>query len=469
MSCRSNINVDITSVSPEVTGSCIKLVVHIGRDVTKKILLDKGFFQEPDYNYLNFDEDLDYSDIDYVLLSHNHIDHSGLLPTLYKHNYKGNVYCSTKTSKILPIALNDVAKIMDYEVKDMIRKKVLYNFADVENLQKHIIPVEFNKVIKLDENISVMFIQNPHLYGAASIFLAIKSKGEETLNLLYTGDYASDNMLFNILPFPNWLYKKKINIIQESTYGDTTTKDVKRVFKENILSACKANKAILLPAFAIGRYQEVMYLINLYKSENLIPTDYPVYIDGVTPLNYNRILFNDKDLKQDVKEILLKYPFIQVSNDPITRMKLLSNPKRCIVITTSGMISNGYSNEYARNWLNKKNVLIHLLGYMAQGTLGRELISAPYGKDIIIRGDKVAKLADVAFTTELSRHAKQNEQIEYLKPFSDIKCHFTTHGPKNTREVFSNCVTNEIHPKNGVVLEPNKTYKINAFGLKKIF
>ena len=264
MANRAKITFDLVSLTPEVTGSCLKLKYNIPNEKPIQILLDKGYYQEAKYSSLNIQKDVDFSDIDYVFLSHNHIDHSGLLPILYKNGCKHKVYCTYQTSKVLPIALNNTVQIMETESK-LFKVKPLYSFDDVTKMMSHIVRVNYNEVIRINKNLSVMFIQNSHLYGAASIYISVKAPNQETNNLLYVSDYAEKSPIFKSLKFPSWLYDRKINIIQESTYGATKEKDVENVFRENIKLACKSRKSILLPSFAMGRYQEVMYFINLYK------------------------------------------------------------------------------------------------------------------------------------------------------------------------------------------------------------
>lgn len=466
MANRAKITFDLVSLTPEVTGSCLKLKYNIPNEKPIQILLDKGYYQEAKYSSLNIQKDVDFSDIDYVFLSHNHIDHSGLLPILYKNGYKHKVYCTYQTSKVLPIALNNTVQIMETESK-LFKVKPLYSFDDVTKMMSHIVRVNYNEVIRINKNLSVMFIQNSHLYGAASIYISVKAPNQETNNLLYVSDYAEKSPIFKSLKFPSWLYDKKINIIQESTYGATKEEDVENVFRENIKLACKSRKSILLPSFAMGRYQEVMYFINLYKYYGDIPKNYTVYLDGSISDAYNKILFNSDFLDRNAKEILLKYPFHKVGKN---REYLLNNPNRCIVITTSGMVTNGYSKDYVTRWLNRNDILIHLLSsYMADNSLGKELIETTPGDIIKIQDSCIKKVADVKCTGEFSRHATQSGNIEYLKKFNNIECLFITHGSTENRIAYKHAVDATLNLKRTEILETGKTYRVGAYGLNKIF
>lgn len=466
MANRAKITFDLVSLTPEVTGSCLKLKYNIPNEKPIQILLDKGYYQEAKYSSLNIQKDVDFSDIDYVFLSHNHIDHSGLLPILYKNGYKHKVYCTYQTSKVLPIALNNTVQIMETESK-LFKVKPLYSFDDVTKMMSHIVRVNYNEVIRINKNLSVMFIQNSHLYGAASIYISVKAPNQETNNLLYVSDYAEKSPIFKSLKFPSWLYDRKINIIQESTYGATKEKDVENVFRENIKLACKSRKSILLPSFAMGRYQEVMYFINLYKYYGDIPKNYTVYLDGSISDAYNKILFNSDFLDRNAKEILLKYPFHKVGKN---REYLLNNPNRCIVITTSGMVTNGYSKDYVSRWLNRNDILIHLLSsYMADNSLGKELIETTPGDIIKIQDSCIKKVADVKCTGEFSRHATQSGNIEYLKKFNNIECLFITHGSTENRITYKHAVDATLNLKRTEILETGKTYRVGAYGLNKIF
>ena len=473
---KPNLYADILSESKEVTGSCIKIIIPIPNGKKKTILLDKGLFQEKEYIYKNDETNYNFSDVDYVFLSHNHIDHSGLLPILYKYGYKKSIFCTEETSTILPLSLYNTALIFDIESKKNPQKRPLYTEKDVDYTLSKVIPLPYNVLIKIDENMSMMFIQNSHLYGAASIYFSIKSKGTDSkyINLLYVSDYNNKSLIFKPLPFPNWIYEKDITIIQESTYGSTKSCDIKKVLKENLSEACNKNMAILLPAFSIGRYQEIMYLVNLWKSEGLIPEDYPVFLDGTLPIAYNNILLNSPRLKDDVKEILRKYTFERVYSEYSThrvrfsREYLLSHPKRSIVITTPGMISNGWAEEYVKNWISHENVLIHLLGYVAEETLGRKIIDANHDQLISFSdGLEVQKRAQVKTTSELSSHAPQDILLDYLSKFQNIKCHFTTHGSNENRQIFSEVVKDKINPKSALILKNDTIYRINGYGFEK--
>lgn len=462
---KNNLYFDVQSASHKVTGNCTYLTIPFPNKTEKRILIDVGLFQEKEYLELNKSFGFKPENIDYVFITHNHTDHTGRIPLLYKLGYKHMVFCTNKTHKVLPIALNDTTSILYSDAK-LKKEKPLYNLADTQKALNSIISYPNNELFRLDDNISFMFIPNAHIYGAASIFLKIKYPGEKTINLLFSGDYAKENMLFNTEEIPSWIFDTSPIIFQECTYGNTNSWDTVHVFKENMVEACKEEKCILLPAFSLGRYQEAMYLINLYKKMGVIPKNYPVYLDGVMPLKYNSIILNDDTLKKEAKEILNAYPFTIVTHE--NRGHVMQPFGKKIVIASSGMMTNGWSYEYMKNWLCYDNVLIHLLGYMAEGTFGRKLLEIKKGDILeLLDGQKVLKLAQVEHTSELSAHAKQDDLLEYLKPFPTINAHFSMHGDNDVREIYSSKVATKINPKSTFNLRPDTIYRLDGYGFRK--
>ena len=168
---------DIMACHPEVTGSCFLAVLKLPNRETVKFVIDCGLFQEKEYDSLNNELPFDCDEISFVVVTHNHVDHIGRLPLLFKRGYNGKVYCSTQTKILLPLALNDSQKVLD-DVCKRKHQSSLYNVKDVETTLNNVVGVDFNNKIKVTPNIEVTFLENGHLIGAAMILIEINYQGK---------------------------------------------------------------------------------------------------------------------------------------------------------------------------------------------------------------------------------------------------------------------------------------------------
>ena len=464
MANRAKITFDLVSLTPEVTGSCLKLKYNIPNEKPIQILLDKGYYQEAKYSSLNIQKDVDFSDIDYVFLSHNHIDHSGLLPILYKNGYKHKVYCTYQTSKVLPIALNNTVQIMETESK-LFKVKPLYSFDDVTKMMSHIVRVNYNEVIRINKNLSVMFIQNSHLYGAASIYISVKAPNQETNNLLYVSDYAEKSPIFKSLKFPSWLYDRKINIIQESTYGDMDTNEMHKCFKENILKCISEGGTVVTPVFSLGRSQEILYELKCMQDKGELSKDIPIYFDGKLAIRYTDLYVKDGlDVKEDMRYF---FPKNLTFVDKLNRCKVLEDKERKIILTTSGMGSYGPAQMYIPEYITRKNAMIHFTGYTAEGTLGNRLKNTEVGDIVEVGGLLAKKKATVEYTTEYSAHAKADEMIEFLNQFKNLRLVLVNHGETEVKNAFAKRIVKEVETKKVGLLGREYFFRVNPYGLVK--
>lgn len=456
--------VDLQAFHPEVTGSCFYLNIVVNHALQYKLLIDFGMYHEENYEDLNQVIPVDLSEIDAVLVTHNHIDHTGKLPLLYLNGFKGQVYATDLTSQLMGPALRDTANIFKLNAK---RKKehFFYSSADVQNLLDHVIGCSYNTKIDLAPFISMMFLPNQHLLGAASILLKIKPPHQKAIFLLFTGDYAKNNLLFSFPPLPSNIYKKDITIIQEATYGAMSTKEIIPCLENNILHAIAEGKTVICPAFALGRYQEMMYLIRLWQDSNKLSKDIPIYLDGNLPFAYNAIIQkNPTCLNANAKRFYPHHCDV-VSDDK--RPDLLSNSPK-IIITTSGMGSQGPAYYYIQQAISLPHVLFHFLGYMAENTLGRKLQEVEKGDTFLMSGMVLQKNADVVYTNELSAHAKQDELLSYLRDFSHINCLLTNHSQTSTNETYVKYVKQQnLGIKKIGIAKCNFIYRIDAYGLVK--
>lgn len=458
--------VDVMALHKEVTGSCIINIIKFPDGSTKKILIDCGLFQEMDYSQLNKTLPFNPAEIDYVLVTHNHVDHTGRLPLLQRLGYNGEIYMSQTTSKLVSYALEDSYKVLRNKAK-LVNELPLYTIDDVEKTLKLVKGLEYEKIYHLDDNIKITFFMNGHLPGAAVILLQIKYPGQyEDINLLFTGDYNDSNMFFDVKPVGKWVYQLPINIIQESTYGDMNSSDIKFAFEKNVLEAISKQQEVVIPVFSLGRSQEIMYVLKKWQEEGKLDPTIPIYFDGKLGIRYTSLYLKDGlDNREESKDFLPK-SFEYVSSNQMR--KDITEDGHCkIILTTSGMGSYGPAQTYLPIYLKRPNALIHFTGYVAEGTLGRRLYECEKENIVEVGGLQVKKLADVQFTAEFSAHAKADQLIHFLSQFEDMKLLLVNHGTNEKKAIYEKRVIDELNPKNVGILGRDYLYRIGPHGLIK--
>lgn len=467
--------VDIMAVHQEVTGSCIIVNIRFPDGRTKKALVDCGLFQEGEESTaLNKKLCFDANTIDYVLITHNHVDHTGRLPLLVKNGYRGKIHMSNSTSKLISYALGDSYKVLKTRAK-ISGEPSLYTEDDVDQTLRQVECHNYEESFYLDENeknIKVTFFMNGHLPGAVIILIQIKyhdsSRPYENINLLFTGDYNNKNMFFDVKSLPKWVTRLPITIVQESTYGDMDSTEIKKVFENNVLTALNDGKEVVAPVFSLGRGQEIPYILKGWQKEGKLDRNIPIYFEGKLGMNYTNLFINDGlDNREECKD-LLPENFHLVSGNSELRRAIMNDGKSKIILPTGGMGSHGPAQTYIPAYLNRKNALIHFTGYCAEGTLGRRLFDCPYGEAIDVAGLQVKKLADVQYTSEFSAHAKADELIQFLNTFENIRLILINHGESNTKEIYADRVLDEVNAKNVGILG-TYLFRIDGYGLVKSF
>lgn len=396
----------------------------------KKILLDCGLFQGKDEAEMNNNKNLgfDPESVDYCILSHAHIDHSGAIPYLVKKGFKGNIYCTRATQDLCGIMLIDSAHIQESDVEYLNRRREqkglsliepLYTIKDAENSLRHFRGLAFNKWTKIDDDIEVCFTVVGHILGAAAVNLRIKDEGN-VYHLCYTGDIGRLNhkIIKNPEPFPQAQY-----IITESTYGDRLHKDVsqseERLF-QIVYNTCVVKKGkLIIPAFSVGRTQEIVYALDRLEAAGKLPP-INVFVDSPLSTNATEIMKNHPECYNDS---ILEY--METNSDPfgfnrlkyirdVNESKLLNSIKEpCIIISASGMMEAGRILHHLRNNIgNKKNTVL-VVGYCSPYTLGHKI--ARGDKKIKLFGEEINVEADIETMEEYSAHGDYEEMIEFLK------------------------------------------------------
>ena len=325
--------VDVMALHNDVTGSCNFLVVKMPTNETFRIAVDCGMFQERENDCFNRDFPFDPEKLDYVLVTHNHVDHTGRLPLLVKKGYRGQILCSPATKTLMPLALADSCKVL----KDTARRnntRQLYSEVDVQDTIALLESVEFEKTIRLNRYTKATFFKNGHLLGAAMILLQIQYENDDAINILFTGDWNNKNMFFKVPGLPEWVRKLNLTVVQESTYGNMNSDAIVPCFKKNVAEKMANGGTIIIPVFSLGRSQEILKVLREMQDSNELDRSIPIYFDGKLAIKYTHIYLKDGfGLNDDCLDFL---PHDVVFVDDDIRDKILNSSESKIIVTTSG-------------------------------------------------------------------------------------------------------------------------------------
>lgn len=354
------------------------------------------------------------SSIDYVLLTHGHLDHCGWLPRLVSQGFRGKIYCSTPTVSIAKLILLDSAKIQEEEAERANNEKTakheiaepLYTVEQAQEVSPLFRSVKHNETIMLDAEISAKFFGSGHIIGACSIELILEGK-----KLIFSGDLGQDD---DVLMFPPIKPKKADYVFIESTYGNKIhpEEDVKLLLETYINNTYHKDGTVIIPSFAVERAQTIMYLIWQLKLEDRIP-NIPYVIDtpmGVDVLNvfYSNLNWH-KLSKSECEEMSKVFTIISDYKETIETI-YDSRPK--VVIAASGMMTGGRVLSYLERYITRANTTLIIVGYQAEGTRGRKLLEG--AKELKIFGKYYEVNANVVEIESLSAHADQKDLLNWL-------------------------------------------------------
>ncbi|WP_019227650.1 MBL fold metallo-hydrolase RNA specificity domain-containing protein [Sedimentibacter sp. B4] len=459
-----------------VTGSS-----HLIQANDKKILLDCGMYQGKDED-LNYEEfEFNPSEIDYLLLSHSHIDHSGRIPLLVKKGFRGKIYCSKPAYDLCRIMLMDSAHIQESEAewKNVKARRSgralvepMYTQEDAELSLKYFYPVLYDQIINIDENITVRFKDAGHILGSAITEVWINEE-ETTTKLVYSGDLGMKDRA--LLRDPSIIESADYLII-ESTYGnrlhenlETRTEGLINI----ILDTVESGGSVIIPSFAVGRTQEIIYELNKFlechadeKSDNRKKfMDIPVYIDSPLATKATEIFKQNANVFDDEARrcILEGDNPLEFENlhftQSVEESKILNASKEPkIIISASGMCEAGRIKHHLKHHLWKKESSIVFVGYQAEGTLGRKLIDGE--KYVKVLGEEIRVNAQIHNVQGFSGHADKNALLEWLRGFSDKpKKVFLVHGETESKLSFAEEIEKTLQ-LSCIIPEYNKVYEI---------
>jgi metallo-beta-lactamase family protein len=439
------INLQFFGAAQRVTGSKHMVTSPSGM----KILLDCGLFQGINTSELNLDFGFNPKDVDVLLVSHAHIDHTGLIPRLIKKGFTGKIFCTAATKSLCEVMLMDSAKIQARDLERVNKRRknrneepleILYEEEDVEQALTQFETVALEKPFFLEENIKVTFYNAGHLLGSAGIYLEFL---DEKKTLFFTGDIGrpNDKILDSPSPFPKSDY-----IICESTYGNKLhepEQDIKAKLLQIVNHTCVEKRGkLIIPAFAVDRTQELVYALDQLVSEGSLPP-IPVYVDS--PLSVKATLImrdHSEDFNHDILAYIKKegdafgFDNLHYITEVEESKKLNESTEPCIIISSSGMAEAGRVKHHIANNIENPKTTILMVGYCSPNSLGHALKTGE--KTVQIHGQEKIVRAEIAIMDSFSGHADYSEIINHLKCQNpkDVRNIFLVHGEIENQTAF---------------------------------
>ncbi len=431
----------------EVTGSCIFLDI-CGR----KILIDFGMQQGQD-TYENARIPCAPAGIDYVILTHAHIDHSGLLPLLYAGGFSGEIHASSATVSLCEIMLRDSAHIQEFEAEWHNRKArrrgeaaraPLYTMEEAEETLTHFVRHPYYEKITLFDGVVIRFLDAGHLLGSSSIEMWI-TEGDITRKIVFSGDIGNKNQPLICDPTPP---DSADLLVMESTYGSRLHEKPKGYlpgFIRVIQETFSRGGSVIIPCFAVGRTQEILYYLKKIKDSGLLSEfgDFPIYMDSPLALAATQVFLQNRDscFDAEAKEMLER------GENPIGVSGLIcattsdeskainDDPRRKIILSASGMCEAGRIKHHLKHNLWKPENTVLFVGYQAEGTLGRQLLDG--AKRVTLFGETVEVLAEIVELPGMSGHADQNGLCDWLSHVKGVREIFLVHGATDSMEALA--------------------------------
>ena len=454
-----------------VTGSC-----HLITTEKHKILLDCGQFQggktREAMNYEPFP--FDPAEIDYMILSHAHIDHCGRIPLLVKRGFKGDIYCTDATADLVEVMLKDSGYIHEKEAEWKNRKneragrpavEPLYTFNDAVDSLKFIKPVLYDQLIELNEEMKFVFNDAGHILGSAITEIWITEEGQ-TSKIVFSGDLGV--MDRPILRDPT-IIKKADYVIMETTYGNrvhpSNSLDVTKLM-DIIRETAKHGGTTVIPSFAVGRTQELIYELNrVYDSDSEYRKDFEnlmVYVDSPMATTATEVFKKNAQVFDDeTKEYITKgdnpldFKNLKFTRTSQESMWLNTDPTPKVIISASGMCDAGRIRHHLKHNLWNRNSSIIFVGYQAEGTLGRMLLDG--AKEVTLFGENIRVNAQIHNLEGFSGHADKDGLLAWLSGFQKVPKHvFLVHGEEESKKAFAYTVKEKLGYDPIVVTEPSE-------------
>lgn len=425
-----------------VTGSQHLLTIN-----NKKILLDCGLFQgrRKDTYEKNKNFSFDPKEIDALILSHAHIDHSGNIPHLVKDGFRGPIYSTSATKDLCEIMLKDSAYLQQRDIEWLNKKnkkhlpdETLYSIEDVDAAIQYFVPVNYNTATEIFPGVTAYFQDAGHILGSAGIFLEIEEENGKKINFGFSGDIGRYDT--PIIKDPDYFRDLDL-LIMESTYGNrlhTKKDEVEEEVAKVVRQVFDRKGKIIIPAFAVGRTQLLVYVFHKLFDQKRIP-EIPIYVDSPLAVNATKV-FKDHPECFDRETSRI---FLESGNDPFGfgRLKYISTVDQSkelndindpiIIISASGMAEGGRILHHLANNIGNPKNLVLFVGYAAEQTLARKIMDGI--KQVNILGEEYSVNCQIKIMDYFSGHADQNELLDYLSlnPQKRLKNIFLVHGEED--------------------------------------
>ncbi len=452
-------NITFLGATKMVTGSNF-LVEGAG----KKFLVDCGMYQGKATDEMENEAPFlyDVNDIDFMLLTHAHIDHSGRIPKLYNEGFRGKVYATKATCDLCSIMLPDSGHIQEQENewknnkrkrKGEKQKPPLYTAEDATKCLEIFEPVKYDEIIDIDENIHVRFNDAGHMLGSAIIEVWVSENGKTT-KAVFTGDLGNNDI--PLLASPTMIDDADY-LIMESTYGDRLhlrNDEKAETFLDIVSETLDNGGTVVIPSFAVGRTQEILYELNMIKEERSKDEKFqeeyeklmkaPVYVDSPLAISATEIFKENEDLFDDeTKEIMkrgdnpLEFSGLKFTRTADESKALNESDEPAIIISASGMCEVGRIKHHLKHNIWNPNSTILFVGYQAPGTLGRTIVDG--AKKVKIFGEEFSVKARIEYIEGYSGHADQEWLLNFIYSFIKKPKHiFLVHGEPNGQLVLKN-------------------------------
>ncbi len=441
----------------EVTGSSHYLEVG-----ETKLLVDCGMEQGANL-YENIEPPVPYSEIQMVLLTHSHIDHVGMLPYIYARGFRGRVIATAATCDLCNIMLKDSAHIQETEAEWKNRKArragrpevpPLYEMNDALGVLEHFEAYNYGEMIELSENITIRFTDIGHLLGSSSIEIWMKENGVEK-KIVFSGDIGNHNK--PLIRDPQYT-KEADYVVMESTYGDRLHQkgadhisELVKIVQETL----DRGGNVVIPAFAVGRTQELLYFFRHIKSERLIHghdrfevyVDSPLAVEATHVFKQNQLECYDDETRELVSQGINPISFpglkLSVTSDESVNINFDSKPK--VIISASGMCDAGRIRHHLKHNLWRRECTVVFAGYQAEGTIGRSLIDG--NKTVRLFGETIEVEAHIETLHDISGHADRDGLLAWAEAFEKKpRQYFIVHGSDDVCDRFADL----LHARTGV-------------------
>lgn len=458
-----------------VTGSCYQL-----KSEKRNILIDCGMYQgRKEVEQLNYQPfRFNPREIDAVILTHAHIDHSGLLPKLSKEGFRGKVYCTHSTKDLAEILLPDSAFIQEMEVERKNRKALrsnkellepIYKLEDAERILQSFVGMEYGQEFAINDQFRIVFRDAGHILGSAIAEISFNGK-----KIVFSGDLGRQNQ--PLIKDPEYVTETDY-LVLESTYGNRFHLEAESKFDQFarvVKKTIRKGGNLIIPSFAVERTQEVIYILKTLMDKGEIPhidiyLDSPLAIKATEifskyPCAYDEIAYDMLQKEED--RDLFKFPNLKFSLTAEESKKLNEVKKNAIIISASGMAEAGRIKHHLKHNLWRPECTILFVGYQAEGTLGRKILDG--SKSVRIHGEDISIKAEIDKIEGFSGHADQQDLMDWVSKIKEIrKGIFLVHGDEDARENMKRLLE-ESTPYQVLIPNLYERFDLNEFKVKYI-